>query len=76
LQRGLKDTHSWCGIKAGRSLTFVLGGAYGFSPELKKKLAQRLRLSDMTLPHELCRLMFLEQLYRGLDILKGGAYQH
>lgn len=61
---------------AGRSLTFILGGAYGFTPEFKKSIAKRLRLSDMTLPHELCRVLMLEQLYRGLEILMGSGYHH
>jgi 23S rRNA (pseudouridine1915-N3)-methyltransferase len=61
---------------AGRPLTFILGGAFGFSADFKKEIAHRMRLSDMTLPHELCRVLFLEQLYRGFEIMKGSGYQH
>ena len=61
---------------AGRTLIFVLGGAYGLTDEVRKCTHHVLRLSDMTLPHELCRLVFLEQLYRGGEILKGSGYHH
>jgi 23S rRNA (pseudouridine1915-N3)-methyltransferase len=61
---------------AGRPLIFVLGGAYGLTPEVKKRGNGRLRISDMTLPHELCRVLFLEQLYRGCEILRGSGYHH
>ena len=61
---------------AGRSLIFVLGGAYGLSADVKKRGQGRLRLSDMTFPHELCRVVFLEQLYRGCEILRGSGYHH
>lgn len=61
---------------AGLALTFILGGAYGFTPELKRRCSKRLRLSDMTLPHELARIVFLEQLYRGFEIVKGSGYHH
>jgi len=55
---------------------FVLGGPYGVSPEVKKLARARLSLSKMTLPHELVRVMFLEQLFRALTILKGKGYHH
>lgn len=61
---------------AGRSLIFVLGGAYGLTEEVRKRAQQVLRLSDMTFPHELCRLVFLEQLYRATEIAKGSGYHH
>jgi len=59
----------------GRPLVFVLGGAYGLTEEVRKK-GKLLRLSDMTLPHELCRVLFLEQFYRALEIQKGSGYHH
>ena len=61
---------------SGRSLVFVLGGAYGLGPEIKKMARGSIRLSDMTFPHELCRVIFLEQLYRGFEIAKGSGYHH
>ncbi len=61
---------------AGRSLLFVLGGPYGVAPTLKEKIKNHLALSAMTLPHELCALLFLEQMYRGCEIQKGTGYHH
>ena len=61
---------------AGTPLTFVLGGAYGLLPEVKRHVRGSIRLSDMTFPHELCRLVFLEQVYRALEIARGSGYHH
>ncbi len=60
----------------GDSITFVLGGAYGLNDQVRKRAHQLLKLSDMTFPHELCRIVFLEQLYRALQIKKGSGYHH
>lgn len=60
---------------AGTHLTFLLGGAYGFNDAVREA-GRTLRLSDMTLPHELCRLFFLEQLYRAGEINRGSGYHH
>lgn len=59
----------------GRTLLFLLGGAYGLTDEVKKT-GKALRLSDMVLPHELCRVVFLEQLYRATEINRGSGYHH
>ncbi|OGJ56509.1 hypothetical protein A3D88_03495 [Candidatus Peribacteria bacterium RIFCSPHIGHO2_02_FULL_52_16] len=59
----------------GRSLTFILGGAYGLTDAVRSA-GKLLRLSDMTLPHELCRVLFLEQLYRANEIIRGSGYHH
>ena len=61
---------------AGTPLVFVLGGAYGLESSLKKRARGTMRLSDMTLPHELCRVVFLEQLYRAIEIGRGSGYHH
>lgn len=61
---------------SGRSLLFILGGPYGVGSELKNRIKNHLSLSAMTLPHELCALMFLEQLYRACEIQKGSGYHH
>ena len=60
----------------GDAMTFVLGGAYGLNDTVRKKANRLLRLSAMTLPHELCRVVFLEQLYRAQEIGKGSGYHH
>lgn len=55
---------------------FVIGGPFGLSDEVKKAARMKIRLSDMTLPHELARLLLLEQLYRAGTILKNMPYHH
>ena len=62
--------------KTERNLVFVLGGPYGLAESVKKKANLLLSLSAMTLPHELCRVVFLEQLYRAHTILKNEKYHH
>jgi 23S rRNA (pseudouridine1915-N3)-methyltransferase len=55
-------------------LLFAVGGADGFSAEAGKAAAFQLSLGRMTLPHELARVILLEQLYRAFTILKGHPY--
>lgn len=59
----------------GLHLVFMLGGAYGLVDDVKRA-GKSIRLSDMTLPHELCRVVFFEQFYRATEILKGSGYHH
>jgi len=61
---------------AKKRLVFVIGGPWGFSEEVYKKADLRMSLSKMTFPHQLVRLLFVEQLYRALTILKGDPYHH
>ena len=60
----------------GIPLTFIIGGAYGVSDRIKEVARGSIRLSDMTLTHEMSRLLFLEQLYRAMEIRKGSGYHH
>ncbi|WP_031388183.1 23S rRNA (pseudouridine(1915)-N(3))-methyltransferase RlmH [Desulfonatronum thiodismutans] len=55
---------------------FVLGGAFGFSGEIRERCDQLISLSPMTLPHELARVVLLEQVYRALNIQRGTGYHH
>lgn len=64
----------WLGQEASGTLVFFIGGPTGVSHDLKQKAYQVLSLSAMTFPHELARLLLLEQLYRGKTILQGGRY--
>ena len=56
-------------------LIIGIGGSYGFMPDFMKT-HNCIRLSDMTLPHHLARLLLCEQLYRAMSIQKGSAYHH
>lgn len=55
-------------------LIFSIGGADGFSPQAKSAAQHLISLGKMTLPHELARLILLEQIYRAFTILKGHPY--
>ncbi len=65
--------HMNSGIK---QLTFVIGGPYGFSPEVCSRANSKLSLSKMTFSHQMIRLFFIEQLYRAFTILKNEPYHH
>jgi len=59
-----------------KTLTFVVGGPYGFSNEIKAISTHQLSFSKMTFSHEMIRLFFTEQLYRAFSILKNEPYHH
>lgn len=59
-----------------KTLVFVIGGPYGFSDEVYKKANGKISLSLMTFSHQMVRLFFIEQLYRGFTILKNEPYHH
>ena len=63
-------------IQSTRCLTFIIGGAYGFSDEVYTRANAKLSLSKMTFSHQMVRMIFKEQLYRALTILKGEKYHH
>ena len=58
------------------SITLVIGGADGLPESVKAMCDYRLSFSKMTFPHQLMRVILLEQLYRALNILGGGHYHH
>jgi 23S rRNA (pseudouridine1915-N3)-methyltransferase len=59
---------------AGRPLALLLGGSRGLDPELIAEAQMRWSLGPLTLPHELARLVVLEQVYRAFTILRGEPY--
>lgn len=59
-----------------KRLVFVVGGPYGFSGAVYKRGNGRISLSKMTFSHQMVRMIFTEQLYRGMTILKGEPYHH
>ena len=61
------------GIKA---LVFFIGGPYGFSQEVYDRADGKISLSTMTFSHQMVRLFFVEQLYRGFTILRNEPYHH
>lgn len=59
-----------------KRMVFVIGGPYGFSPEVYKRADRKLSLSRMTFTHEMVRLFFAEQIYRATTIMRGEPYHH
>ena len=59
-----------------RQLIFVVGGPNGFSEAVYKSAYSKMSLSRLTFPHQLVRLLFIEQLYRAMTIIKGEPYHH
>lgn len=59
-----------------KRLVFVVGGPYGFSEDVYKRANEKISLSKMTFPHDLIRLIFVEQLYRAFSILNHEPYHH
>jgi 23S rRNA (pseudouridine1915-N3)-methyltransferase len=59
-----------------QTLTFVIGGAYGFSEDVYGIAKGKISLSDLTFSHQMIRMFWFEQLYRAMTILKGEPYHH
>lgn len=67
-----KRLEQW--MQDGRDAAFLIGGADGLDEELKQTADDSLRLSSLTLPHGLARLVLCEQLYRAMSVLKNHPY--
>lgn len=63
-------------IGSVQHLIFIIGGPYGFDERLYQRANGLISLSDMTFSHQMIRLFFVEQLYRGFSILKNEPYHH
>lgn len=63
-------------IENKSELILVIGGALGWAEEIKQKYPQAISLSQLTMPHELARVVLLEQIYRAINIINGKEYHY
>lgn len=63
-------------LASHKRMVFVVGGPYGFSERVYQRANGKVSLSSMTFSHQMIRLIFVEQLYRAMTILKGEPYHH
>lgn len=64
-------------LVAGKNIVFVLGGAFGhFSPEMQLRADLIWSFSELVFPHQICRLILTEQIYRAQEINLGHPYHH
>ena len=76
VQRSSEAFASWLGAKIdlGEGIAFAIGSSEGFHESLKIDIPDHLSLGPMTFPHDLCRVLLLEQIYRAFTILRGKVY--
>jgi 23S rRNA (pseudouridine1915-N3)-methyltransferase len=63
-------------LQSQKRIVFIAGGPYGFSDEIYARANELISLSRMTYSHQMVRLIFLEQIYRAMTILKNEPYHH
>lgn len=63
-------------VSGRKRVIFLIGGPYGFSDKVYERADAKISLSKMTFNHEMVRLFFVEQIYRGMTILRGEPYHH
>lgn len=63
-------------INGIKKIVFIIGGPYGFSQDVYNRANSKLSLSKMTFSHQMVRMIFTEQLYRAMTIIKGEPYHH
>lgn len=68
-----KQLTQWA-VDGASHIVFVIGGSYGLSDAVKREARLRLSFSPMTFPHQLARILALEQIYRAFHIASGGKY--
>ena len=67
--------HIRTAMLAGKSrIVFIIGGSFGLHPSVKRRADMLLSFSDMTFPHQLMRVVLLEQIYRSYRIIQGEPY--
>lgn len=62
------------GVSGRSQVVFIIGSSYGLANEVKQRADAKLSMSKMTFPHQLARVMLLEQIYRAYMIDRGGKY--
>lgn len=69
---------TWLGkrIEEGKPLAFLVGGATGVHDEVRNRADETISLSSLTFPHDLARVVLLEQIYRAMTILRGKRYHY
>ncbi|AJQ29751.1 23S rRNA (pseudouridine(1915)-N(3))-methyltransferase RlmH [Pelosinus fermentans] len=72
----LAEKISDLGVSGKSDVTFIIGGAFGLSPDLLKAAKERLSFSKMTFTHQMIRLLLVEQIYRAFKINRGENYHH
>jgi len=70
-----KQLNQWQ-LSSKKRIIFLIGGAWGFDEAIYKRADAKLSLSEMTFSHQLIRLIFVEQLYRGFSILNNEKYHN
>ena len=63
-------------LQSVKRIVFIVGGPFGFSDEMCNRANGLIALSKMTFSHQMVRLIFLEQLYRAMTIMKNEQYHH
>lgn len=63
-----------CGLNGFSTVNFIIGSSFGIAPEVKSRAHMKLSMSEMTFPHQLARIMLLEQIYRAFQISANTKY--
>jgi len=73
---GLADFIVKKGNMGTKKIVFLIGGAFGIDPAVLERADHRISLSKLTFPHQLVRLILIEQIYRAYTIIKNEKYHH